>query len=166
MKTPTAVAEFLISRMDSVGEELESLRQDVSLLAMDILSRQKNYLQLVTTRFPSIVTSRIERNRSGLQTIASRLPAMASGLLSRRQSVLENTELRLRNGITSNFPRVAFYPAYGAVYQDASPDYILKRGYSLALKDGKIIKHASDLRAGEELTTRFIDGEIKSIIKP
>ena len=48
----------------------------------------------------------------------------------------------------------------------ASPDYILKRGYSLALKDGKIIKHASDLRAGEELTTRFIDGEIKSIIKP
>ena len=65
MKTPTAVAEFLISRMDSVGEELESLRQDVSLLAMDILSRQKNYLQLVAT-------SRIERNRSGLQTIASR----------------------------------------------------------------------------------------------
>ena len=56
MKTPTAVAEFLISRMDSVGEELESLRQDVSLLAMDILSRQKNYLQLVATRFPSIVT--------------------------------------------------------------------------------------------------------------
>ena len=101
MKTPTAVAEFLISRMDSVGEELESLRQDVSLLAMDILSRQKNYLQLVATRFPSIVTSRIERNRSGLQTIASGLPAMASGLLSRRQSVLENTELRLRNGITS-----------------------------------------------------------------
>ena len=36
MKTPTAVAEFLISRMDSVGEELESLRQDVSLLALDI----------------------------------------------------------------------------------------------------------------------------------
>ena len=43
--------------MDSVGEELESLRQDVSLLAMDILSRQKNYLQLVTTRFPSIAVS-------------------------------------------------------------------------------------------------------------
>ena len=167
MKTPTAVAEFLISRMDSVGEELESLRQDVSLLAMDILSRQKNYLQLVATRFPSIVTSRIERNRSGLQTIASRLPAMASGLLSRRQSVLENTELRLRNGITSKLSEdVRFIQLTEQFIKMASPDYILKRGYSLALKDGKIIKHASDLRAGEELTTRFIDGEIKSIIKP
>ena len=163
MKTPTAVAEFLISRMDSVGEELESLRQDVSLLAMDILSRQKNYLQLVATRFPSIVTSRIERNRSGLQTIASRLPAMASGLLSRRQSVLENTELRLRNGITSKLSESG---RFIQLIKMASPDSILKRGYSLALKDGKIIKHASDLRAGEELTTRFIDGEIKSIIKP
>lgn len=167
MKTPTAVAEFLISRMDSVGEELESLRQDVSLLAMDILSRQKNYLQLVATRFPSIVTSRIERNRSGLQTIASRLPAMASGLLSRRQSVLENTELRLRNGITSKLSEdVRFIQLTEQFIKMASPDYILKRGYSLALKDGKIIKHASDLRAGEELTNRFIDGEIKSIIKP
>ena len=167
MKTPTAVAEFLISRMDSVGEELESLRQDVSLLAMDILSRQKNYLQLVATRFPSIVTSRIERNRSGLQTIASRLPAMASGLLSRRQSVLENTELRLRNGITSKLSESGrFIQLTEQFIKMASPDYILKRGYSLALKDGKIIKHASDLRAGEELTTRFIDGEIKSIIKP
>ena len=145
MKTPTAVAEFLISRMDSVGEELESLRQDVSLLAMDILSRQKNYLQLV----------------------ASRLPAMVSGLLSRRQSVLENTELRLRNGITSKLSESGrFIQLTEQFIKMASPDYILKRGYSLALKDGKIIKHASDLRAGEELTTRFIDGEIKSIIKP
>ena len=48
----------------------------------------------------------------------------------------------------------------------ASPDYILKRGYSLALKNGKIIKYATELEVGDELTTRFIDGEIKSIIKP
>ena len=47
---------------DSVGEELESLRQDVSLLAMDILSRQKNYLQLVATR-SSIDNGRIQTRR-------------------------------------------------------------------------------------------------------
>ena len=52
MKTPTAVAEFLISRMDSVGEELESLRQDVSLLAMDILSRQKKLFTIGNDPFP------------------------------------------------------------------------------------------------------------------
>ena len=76
-------------------------------------------------------------------------------------------ELRLRNGITSKLSEdVRFIQLTEQFIKMASPDYILKRGYSLALKDGKIIKHASDLRAGEELTTRFIDGEIKSIIKP
>ena len=149
--------------MDSVGEELENLCQDVSLLAMDILSRQKNYLQLVATRFPSIVTSRIERNRSGLQTIASGLPAMASGLLSRRQSVLENTELRLRNGITSKLSEdVRFIQLTEQFIKMASPDYVLKRGYSLTLKDGKIIKQADGLVVGDELITCFADGEVRS----
>ena len=85
----------------------------------------------------------------------------------RRQAVLETTALRLRNGITSKLSESGrFIQLTEQFIKMASPDYILKRGYSLALKDGKIIKHASDLRAGEELTTRFIDGEIKSIIKP
>ena len=71
------------------------------------------------------------------------------------------------SGITSKLSEdVRFIQLTEQFIKMASPDYILKRGYSLALKDGKIIKHASDLRAGEELTTRFIDGEIKSIIKP
>ena len=47
----------------------------------------------------------------------------------------------------------------------ASPDYVLKRGYSLTLKDGKIIKQAAGLNKGDELTTRFADGEIRSTIK-
>lgn len=167
MKTPTAVAEFLISCMDGVAEELEGLRQDISLLATDILSRQKNYLQLLGTRFPSIVMNRIERNRSSLQTIASRLPALASGLLARRLSALENTELRLCNGATARLAEgTRFVQLTEQFIKMASPDYILKRGYSLTLKDGKIIKHAADLRSGDELTTRFTDGEVKSIINP
>ena len=132
---------------------------------MAILSRRQNELQLLATRFPSVVTNRIERNRSGLQTIASRLPAMASGLLSRRQSLLENTELRLRNGVTSSLSEGArFIQLTEQFIKMASPDYILKRGYSLTLKEGKIIKHASDLRVGDKLTTRFIDSEINVIV--
>ena len=41
----------------------------------------------------------------------------------------------------------------------ASPDHILKRGYTLTLKDGKIVKHAADLSAGDEISVRFTDGE-------
>ena len=46
----------------------------------------------------------------------------------------------------------------------ASPDHILKRGYTLTLKDGKIVKHAADLSAGDEISVRFTDGERKGKI--
>ena len=88
---------------------------------------------------------------------------MASGLLSRRQSVLENTELRLRNGITSKLSEdVRFIQLTEQFIKMASPDYVLKRGYSLTLKDGKIIKQADGLVVGDELITRFADGEVRS----
>jgi len=46
----------------------------------------------------------------------------------------------------------------------ASPDYILKRGYTLTLKDGKIIKSANAFSADETIITRFADGEVESRI--
>ena len=46
----------------------------------------------------------------------------------------------------------------------ASPDYVLKRGYSLTLKNGKIVKHAAGLVADDELVICFADGEVHSIV--
>ena len=145
MKTPTAVAEFLIGRMDAAAEELEDLQQEVSELASTILLKQKNFLQLLGARLPVIVTNRIERNRSFLQMAGNKLPASASAMLLRRRSTLESLQMQF--------------------IKMASPDYVLKRGYSLSLKDGKIIKHATDLNPGDELVTRFADGDVKSIVK-
>ena len=46
----------------------------------------------------------------------------------------------------------------------ASPAYILKRGYSLTLREGKILKSAAEVRPGDRLTTRFADGEVESTV--
>lgn len=165
MKTPTAVAEFLIGKLDAAAEELEGLRQEVCLLATDILLRQKNYLQLVGARFPSIAISRIERNRSALQSMAGRLPSITASLLSRQGSALDTLGLRLRNGVTNKLTEgIRFVQLTEQFVKMASPDYILRKGYSLALKDGVIVKSAADLRPGDELVTRFADGEVKSVI--
>ena len=165
LKTPTAVAEFLIARMDLVGEELEGLRQGVVSLTRDYLSRRTTELQLLTTRFPAVVTGRIERDHSLLRILAGRLPAGMSGLLERRRAELEREGLRLRNGSASLLAEGGrFIQLTEQFVKMASPDYILRRGYSLSLKEGRIIKHATDLRSGDELTTRFSDGEVKSTI--
>lgn len=166
MKTPTAVAEFLIGRMDAAAEELEDLQQEVSELASTILLKQKNFLQLLGARLPVIVTNRIERNRSFLQMAGNKLPASASAMLLRRRSTLESLQMQLQNRVASRLAEgTRFIQLTEQFIKMASPDYVLKRGYSLSLKDGKIIKHATDLNPGDELVTRFADGDVKSIVK-
>lgn len=166
MKTPTAVAEFLIGRMDAAAEELEDLQQEVSELASTILLKQKNFLQLLGARLPVIVTNRIERNRSFLQMAGNKLPASASAMLLRRRSTLESLQMQLQNRAASRLAEgTRFIQLTEQFIKMASPDYVLKRGYSLSLKDGKIIKHATDLNPGDELVTRFADGDVKSIVK-
>lgn len=166
MKTPTAVAEFLIGRMDAAAMELEELQQDVSELATDILLKHRNFLQLLGTRLPAIAINRIERNRSLLQMLGNKLPVSASSMLSRRRSTLETLQMQLQNRAASRIAEgTRFIQLTEQFIKMASPDYVLKRGYSLALKEGKIIKHATDLNSGDELVTRFADGDVKSIVK-
>ena len=166
MKTPTAVAEFLIGRMDAAAEELEDLQQEVSELVSTILLKQKNFLQLLGARLPVIVTNRIERNRSFLQMAGNKLPASASAMLLRRRSTLESLQMQLQNRAALRLAEgTRFIQLTEQFIKMASPDYVLKRGYSLSLKDGKIIKHATDLNRGDERVTRCADGDVKSIVK-
>lgn len=166
MKTPTAVAEFLIGRLEETATELYGLQQAASSLATQLLTREKTYLQLAASRLPSLVQSRIERSRSSLQMLTANLPAWVGGLTGRCRTDLERLHLRLAaaaKAATAGQKRQL--ELMEQFVKMASPDYILQRGYSLALQHGKIVKQAASLRPGELLTTRFADGEVESIIQ-
>ena len=49
--------------------------------------------------------------------------------------------------------------------QAQDPELLLKRGYSITLKDGKSIRSASQLKVGDIIETRFAEGNIKSEVK-
>ncbi len=46
--------------------------------------------------------------------------------------------------------------------QAASPEVLLKRGYSLTLKDGKAVTDIAQLQAGDEVETRLAKGTFRS----
>lgn len=165
MKTPTAVAEFLISRFDGVANELNELQHRLSICTTQILTTQKSLLQTLGSRLPSAAIGKIERNRSLLQTIAGKLPAIASGTVTRQLSMLDTLRLRLGSGIEAQMAECRKQLQLQEQFiRMASPEYILKRGYSLTLCDGKIIKQAAGLQSGDRLTTCFADGDVNSII--
>lgn len=45
-----------------------------------------------------------------------------------------------------------------------SPLATLARGYTLTYSDDKLVKSTSDVKSGDTLTTRFVDGEVKSTV--
>ena len=46
-----------------------------------------------------------------------------------------------------------------------SPENVLRRGYSITLKDGKAVTRAEDLRPGDRIVNRFHHGETASIVE-
>ena len=163
LKTPTAVAAFLINCMDQAAEQLNLLQQALCTDTLSILQEKKQTLQRIGTLLPATVNNRIERNRSALNLLASKLPTITSGLLERNKNQLELMHQRIHTAISSRLLKESrFIELQEQFIRMASPDYILKRGYSLTLRDGKILKSAKAVKSVDHLSTRFSDGEIES----
>ena len=163
LKTPTAVASFLVNCMDQSANQLNLLQQTLCSEALAVLVEKKQFLQQISTFLPTIVSSRIERNRSALNLSASKLPIITSSLLDQKKNLLEFIRQRIPAAINSRLIKESrFLELQEQFIRMASPDYILKRGYCLTLHDGKILKSATEVKTGEHIITRFSDGEIES----
>jgi exodeoxyribonuclease VII large subunit len=163
MKTPTAVAEFLIARMDRAAEELNGLQQAISLSATDRLAKQQALLQLLGSRLPVLALNQIERNRMLLQRIGNQFPIVATTLLSKKRNRLDTLSVHFKNQVEGVLREQRRWIELTEQFvKMASPDYLLKRGYSLTLRNGKIVKQAEELEQGDELTVRFADGEVQA----
>lgn len=164
MKTPTAVAAFLINRMAEQLALLDELRRTVCEATRNQLTVKKTTWQILATRFPVFVTGHLERHRTSLHTLTARLSSVPQ-LLEKHTEQLELVPVHIRKAADAMLTRHTHELALSEQHiKLASPDHILKRGYTLTLKDGKIVKHAADLSAGDEISVRFTDGERKGKI--
>lgn len=164
MKTPTAVAAFLINRMAEQLALLDELRRTVCEATRNQLTVKKTTWQILATRFPVFVTGHLERHRADLHTLTARLSSVPQ-LLEKHTEQLELVPVHIRKAADAMLTRHTHELALSEQHiKLASPDHILKRGYTLTLKDGKIVKHAADLSADDEISVRFTDGERKGKI--
>ncbi len=143
MKTPTAVAEFLIGQMTLAAAEVETWEERLIYSADMKISEQKNLIQLLVSKLPVLTLNTLTTHKTATNDRFRQIQRLTNDYLTKNKQFLQLTE----QFITM-----------------ASPDYILKRGYTLTLKEGKILKSASDFAPGETITTRFADGEVEGIV--
>ncbi len=143
VKTPTAVAAFLIDRVGEAAEHLWTLADNLRDIVMDRLNKESQKLQLFRSRIPALVMQQLSDQRSLLVASSKDL-----------YSATDRMILSLQHRLSLISSKIA----------DASPEKILSKGYSITMSEGKILKDASASSAGAELVTRLYKGTVTSII--
>lgn len=144
VKTPTAAAELLIHRMAETADHLAELSARIQQGAYSLLEQEWRRLDMIQTRIPTLVHQKLTDARIALLTTRKDLSQATSTFLSRHKHRLELLQQRIA---------------------DASPDKLLSKGYSITLKDGKVVTDASLLKTDDLLVTRFSKGEVQSLVK-
>ena len=144
VKTPTAAAEYLIGCMDAAADALCALTVRLRDKVRARLLQERLQIESLKRRMPTVAYRCLSEAKVRLLVLRKDVVAAASASFSSCRHRLELLRQRL---------------------SDASPEKQLARGYSMTLKDGRFVKDASTLRAGDSVVTRLHKGEIRSIVE-
>lgn len=143
-KTPTAVAEFLIDKMEETWEELVFSSQSIATVVNNRLQDEWMALGTMQTQATFHLKGWHKEQIGVLTTAKSLLNKAIMQSLKNNQNKLDNFDKHL---------------------ELISPQNILKKGYSITLKNGKMIKRATEAKKGDEIITLLSNGEVKSIVQ-
>ncbi|HKL71890.1 MAG TPA: exodeoxyribonuclease VII large subunit [Marinilabiliaceae bacterium] len=187
LKTPTAVAEFLINGAGEalnifngialnlkniVKEKLNKHHQKVDRFSMQIkpltqqlLTLKKHYLMVRTERVSNRTYSIIKREYQQLDQWARLAKQLPTNLVKNQKKELVNLQnkavLQTQNIIKDQKKRVDLLAKEN---QLNDPINILNKGFTLTYLDDHPIKDSVNLTNDMEITTHFRDGIIKSKI--
>lgn len=166
VKTPTAAAEFLIDRMRQVAERLETQVTTIRYVASTRMEQEKHRLERCGERMPVQVRLRLQEERHRQAHTLLYMKTVVRACLAQATQTLQTKEGELHAGMRQRLLKeVHRLQLLEQQAKAVSPEYVLKRGYSLTWKNGKVVTDASALQPGDVLTTRFATGETKSVVK-
>lgn len=165
VKTPTAAAAFLIDHLTEVDERIDNARSTIARAVNQSVQLEKSRLARMQTLIPQLVLNytlavqrRLDRRLQSMRSSAERQLAAADhhlGMLWQRMvQASQMTLARNRHALELLDQRT----------RSLDPKLLLSRGYSLTLCDGRIVRSAKSLHAGDKLTTTFADGSVDSTV--
>ncbi|WP_243347425.1 exodeoxyribonuclease VII large subunit [Parabacteroides sp. FAFU027] len=165
MKTPTAVAEFLLSRMEEQEDDLLSAQDFILNKASQRILNETYRLQNLS-HYLSLSTSRhLQNEHLKLNRFESQLPLFTQNVLTLQQKHLPELEQQIALAINRRIEKEQQKLHLAEqIIRLSSPETILKKGYSITLKEGKAVRSSGELTVGDALTTLLADGEITSIV--
>ena len=166
LKTPTAVAAFLIERQRDEAEHIADLEERLFSSIERRMEWEHTRFEQKARRFQNAATQYVGKEREYLLRLASRMEVKAREYLQQQQFTLTQMPQRLQKGIeqqmTHEKMRLDFIEKSLTM---AGPERILKMGFSITLHNGKAVTQARQLKSGDRIVTQLAKGEIESIVE-
>lgn len=163
IKTPTAVAEFLINGMKAFEEQLNFQFEQIKDHASRHLQNQRTQLFGMLKNLGHGAKTLINNNKHALGILKQRLMSGVDSCIKENRSQL------------LHYQEVLYKQPYVVVSQErrllqvletkitmADPENILKRGYTITYLNNQVIKPDTEIREGDELNTKLYAKSIRS----
>ena len=166
VKTPTAAAAFLIDHLKTVLDSLNDSQEQILRLAQQKLTYYKSQFATVAELLPRLFSNVKIRQEARLDALNNSIAHHAQQKILNSQLSIVNLENRLpilldRRLMTEKHRLELLEEKTKSL----DPVLLLKRGYSITLKDGKTVRDAQALRSGDEIETRLANGTVHSIVE-
>ncbi|MBR5697497.1 MAG: exodeoxyribonuclease VII large subunit [Prevotella sp.] len=166
VKTPTAAAAFLIDYLAAVLTRVNDCQETITSYVSRRMQIEQLRLQRVAERIPVLFSLVKSRQTARLDQLFTRMTALSSQKLSTLNHQLSTLHAQLSPLVERKLLRERH--RLDLLTQRAKgldPDLLLRRGYSITLKDGHVVRLASDLQPGDLLETRLSCGTVTSEVK-
>jgi len=187
MEMEKEIIRLTRNTIDSNQKELEQAASTLNFVVTDFINRNQtqltrkgNELQRTVKQFSFQKEHEINNLRHQIKsTLLLWFSITKTGIEQKRQNLkhVVNESLISRKSELSHFKNLLKGRAEKMIFREQQhihfcentarlihPENVLKRGYTLTLKEGKIVKSVKQLNVNEEIETRFADGTVKSKI--
>lgn len=183
--TPTDAADYFIERALVFESRMSDLLRSIASLAEDLVLEETNKVESLATgltdAFDELIsdetsylddTALLIRDKTisllstatyNMATLTVKTGQLSKGLLSKEQDRIARTIRTLQVHPLRNVKNaIAILDGYENTIRHLDPIHVLKRGFSITLKDGKAIKNVNQVQTGDTITTILHEGKIES----
>ncbi|MCU4155393.1 exodeoxyribonuclease VII large subunit [Carboxylicivirga sp. A043] len=188
LKTPTAVAEFIIERIHNFDAYLMDLKEQFVASTQQMINDEKHRFEIAALKFQPAIKTALSQKKQYQIDAAHRLDFTVKNYFQKQQSyfahVKESAHYLIKKQLRAGFQKQQFAVTRLKLETSAfvknhkqklalsqrtielsDPANILNKGYSITYKDFKTIKNLQVISLGDEILTQTKDGEIISSIE-
>lgn len=165
VKTPTAAAAFLVNHLADVYGRVEDAQDAIVNYVKRRLQVERMRLERLSNSIPILFSLVKTKQGAYLDRIMNRMTAKVQtrvGDAQRRLDILSsNMQPILERKMLNESHRLQLLEQR---INAQDPEKLLRRGYSITLKDGKSVSDAKQLKEGDVIETKFASGTARSVV--